>query len=154
MNEKPFFLGYESISNHGTSSGIIPRFFNQPMDIAQSAFGKKEADDMFNSFLTMNIPDFTDFYDLYNEILEKYTDYKNGLQDGRYFSVNDKGQFRLDRSVEFEFHRKIKDFYILGRLLINNFCKSKILDSEHLELNNFILVNDKNFDKNKDLLTY
>lgn len=151
MCEKPFFLGHETVSNHGTSSRIIPRFFNQPLDIAETALGKKDANDKFGPFLTKNIPDFTDFYDLYNEILEKYTDYKNGLKDGRYFSINERGQFKLDRSVEFEFHRKIKDFYILGRLLINNFCKSKIIDSEHLELNNFILVNDKNFEKNKEL---
>ena len=56
MSEKPFFLGHETVSNHGTSSGIIPRFFNQPLDIAETALGKKDADDKFGPFLTKNIP--------------------------------------------------------------------------------------------------
>lgn len=145
------FSGYETISNHGTSSGIIPRFFDQPMEIASYALGKAETDDIFGRFLKKNIADFTDFYDLYHEILKKYTAYKTGLQDGTYFSIGSTGEYRLDRSLEFEFHRKIKDFYILGRLLINNFSKSKIVDSEHFKLSSFILVNDKNFEKNKEI---
>ena len=37
----------------------------------------------------------------------------------------------------------------MGRLLVNNFAKTTIIDSEYFVLNKVIIVNDKNFDKNK-----
>ena len=37
----------------------------------------------------------------------------------------------------------------MGRLIINNFAKTTIIDTEHFVLNKVIIVNDKNFDKNK-----
>jgi len=151
MSESPFFSGHEVISNHGSSSGIIPRFLNQPMDIANFGLDKENSEKIFNDFLKRNIKDFTDFYDLHKEIVENYADFINGLKNGKYFSINVKKQFSLDRSVEIKLHSTIKKFYIQGRLLVNNFAKSKIIDSEHFILNNFFIVTDKNFEKNKNL---
>lgn len=143
------FDGYETISNHGTSQGILPRFFFQTLELATSAFGKTDGDKKVGDFLTKNIPDFTNFYDLHQEIVSDYDDFKKGLSNGKYFSINDKGQFRLDRSVEISMEKKIKDFFILGRLLVNNFAKSGLIDSEHFKLNDIFIVSEKNFIKNK-----
>jgi len=147
------FEGHETISNHGTSQGIIPRFFLQTLELATSAFGKTEGDKKVGNFLSKNIPDFTNFYDLHQEITSDYNDFKNGLSDGRYFSINDKGQFKLDRSVEISMEKKIKDFFILGRLLVNNFAKSGLIDSEYFKLNDIFIVREKNFIKNKTAYT-
>jgi len=147
------FKGHETISNHGSSQGIIPRFFFQTLELATSAFGKTEGERKVGDFLSKNIPDFTNFYDLHQEIVTDYDDFKKGLSDGRYFSLNDKGQFRLDRSVEISLEKKIKDFFILGRLLVNNFAKSGLIDSEHFKLNDIFIVSKKNFIKNKTAYT-
>ena len=151
MEEQPFFKGHEVISNHGSSTGIIPRFLNQPMEIASFGIGKENSEKIFNLFLKKNIKDFTDFYDLHKEIVDDYTEFINGLRSGKYFSINDKKQFSLDRSLEIKLHSNIEKFYIKGRLLVNNFAKSKIIDSEHFILNDFLIVSDKNFEKNKKL---
>lgn len=143
------FKGHQVISNHGTSQGILPRFWLQTMELAESAFGKAEGDKKLGDFFTKNVNDITNLYDLYHEIAIEYNDYRVGLTDGRYFSINDKEQFKLDQSVELKFEKKIKDFFILGRLLVNNFAKTTIIDSEYFVLNKVIIVNDKNFDKNK-----
>ena len=151
MEQPPFLSGHEVISNHGSSTGIIPRFLNQPMEIAIIGIGRENAEKKFDTFLKRNIKDFTDFYDLFHEIKIDYIDFITGLKNGKYFSTNERKQFSLDRTVEISLHSKIKNFYIIGRLLVNNFAKSKIIDSEHFTLNNFLLVNNKNFEKNKIL---
>ena len=143
------FRGHQVISNHGTKQGIIPRFWLQTMELAESVFGKAEGDKKLGDFFPKNVNDITNLYDLYQEIVTEYNDYKVGLSDERYFSINEKGQFKLDQSVELKLEKKIKDFFILGRLLVNNFAKSTIIDSEHFMLNKVIIVNDKNFEKNK-----
>ena len=143
------FRGHQVISNHGTKQGIIPRFWLQTMELAESTFGKAEGDKKLGDFFPNNVNDLTNLYDLYHEIVTEYNDYKAGLSDGRYFSINEKSQFTLDQSVELKFEKKIKDFFILGRLLVNNFAKSTIIDSEHFVLNKLIIVTDKNFEKNK-----
>ena len=79
-------------------------------------------------------------------IVIEYNDYKVGLTDGKYFSINDKGQFKLDQSVELKLEKKIKDFFILGRLIINNFAKTTIIDTEHFVLNKVIIVNDRSIE--------
>jgi hypothetical protein len=150
MSKTPFLLGKEVISNHGSSSGIWPRFFIQIMDIAEYAMTKEEVDIIFDAFSERNIPDFADLYDLHNDIINKYSDFKNGLNNGDYFSKDKSGFFSIDRSIEIELHRIVKDFFIKGRLLINNFAKSKIIDSEYFVLSKFIIVKDKNFNRNKE----
>ena len=145
------FKGFEIISNHGTSSEIIGRFLFQPKEIAKRAYNNEDVEKKFRDFEKMNIPDFHDLHDLFNEIKSKYIDFITGLKNGKYFSIDEHKSFTLDRSVEIELHRKIKDFYILGRLLLNNFSKSKIIDTDYFILNDFLLVNDNNFNKNKEI---
>ena len=141
--------GYSTLSNHGTSQGIIPRFYLQMRDMAQFAIDKNDLENRFAKFMQKNIPDLTDFYDLFNEIKDIYTDYREGLQNGKYYSLNEKTAFHHDRSKEIILKRKIKDFFILGRLVVFNFGKSEIINDGNFILDNFFFVKDSNFEKNK-----
>lgn len=149
--EEPLFKGIETTSNHGTIQGIIPRFFLQMDEMAKIALpSKEERDKKFGHFFKNNISDFTDFYDTFHDIKSLYNDYVDGLKDGRYYSIDDRGSFNHDRSEEFILKKKIREFYIYGRLLLNNFAKSHIIDDDYIVLNDLLLVNDNNFERNKD----
>jgi hypothetical protein len=76
-------------------------------------------------------------------------DYREGLANGKYFSSDEKGAFKHDRSSELILKKKAKEFFINGRLLIYNFGKSGIIDEGPFILNNLLIVNDQNFEKNK-----
>jgi hypothetical protein len=143
------FKGYSTFSNHGTSQGIIPRFYLQMVDMAQFAFDKVGIEERLNDFLNKNISDFTEFYDLFTELKAIYIDYSDGLKNGKYYSLDDKISFRHDRSNELTLKKKVKDFFIQGRLVINNFGKSGVINDGEFILNNFLIVKDSNFEKNK-----
>lgn len=143
------FKGFSTFSNHGTSQGIIPRFYLQMVDMAQFAFEKEGVEERLHSFLNKNISDFTDFYDLFTELKSTYIDYRDGLKIGKYYSLNDKGTFNHDRSNELILKKKIKDFFIQGRLVIYNFGKSDVINDGEFILNNFLIVKDSNFEKSK-----
>lgn len=132
------FKGYSTFSNHGTSQGIIPRFYLQMVDMAQFAFEKEGVEEKLHSFLNKNISDFTDFYDLFTELKSTYIDYRDGLKIGKYYSLSDKGTFNHDRSNELILKKKIKDFFIQGRLVIYNFGKSEVINDGEFILNNFL----------------
>lgn len=143
------FKGYATFSNHGTSQGIIPRFYLQMIDMAQFAFDKEGVEERLQNFLDKNISDFTDFYDLFNELKSLYIDYRDGLKNGKYYSIDNKGSFRHDRSNELTLKKKIKDFFIQGRLVVYNFGKSGVINDGEFILNNFLIVKDGNFQKSK-----
>lgn len=143
------FKSYSTFSNHGTSQGIIPRFYLQMIDMAQFAFDKEGIEERLQNFLNKNISDFTDFYDLFTEIKPLYIDYRNGLKNGKYYSIDNKGSFRHDRSSELTLKKKIKDFFIQGRLVVYNFGKSGVINDGEFILNNFLIVKDGNFQKSK-----
>jgi len=144
-----FFKGYSTFSNHGTSQGIIQRFYLQMVDMAQFAFDKEGIEERLNDFLNKNISDFTEFYDLFTELKSVYIDYKDGLKNGKYYSLDDKISFRHNRSNELVLKKKIKDFFIQGRLVINNFGKSGVINDGEFILSNFLIVKDSNFETNK-----
>ena len=142
------FGGYSTFSNHGTEQGIIPRFYLQMMDLAQSTFDSN-IEERLHKYIRTNISDFTDFYDLFMEFKKIYIDYREGLANGKYFSLDEKGAFKHDRSSELILKKKAKEFFINGRLLIYNFGKSRVIDEGPFILNNLLIVNDHNFEKNK-----
>ncbi len=143
------FQGYSTFSNHGTSQGIIPRFYLQMVDMAQFAMDNKGVGEKLQKFLDTNISDFTEFYDTFTELTEIYIDYREGLKNGKYYSIDEKGTFRHDRSKELTLKKKTKDFFIQGRLVIYNFGKSGVIDDAEFILNNFLIVSEKNFEKNR-----
>lgn len=141
--------GYSTFSNHGTDQEIIPRFYLQMVDMAQFAFDKAGIEERLHDFLNKNISDFTEFYDLFTEMKFIYVDYRDGLKSGKYYSLDDKGFFRHDRSNELVLKKKIKDFFIQGRLVIYNFGKSGVINDGEFVLNNFLIVKDGRFEQNK-----
>ena len=143
------FRGYSTFSNHGTSQGIIPRFYLQMVDMVQFTFDKEGLSEKLQQFIDTNISDFTEFYDIYTELKEIYIDYREGLISGKYYSIDEKGSFRHDRSKELVLKKKIKEFFIQGRLVVYNFGKSGVIDDKEFILNNFLIVSEKNFEKNK-----
>lgn len=143
------FKGYSTFSNHGTSQGIIPRFYLQMIDMAQFAFDKAGVEERLQNFLDKNISDFTDFYDLFSELKSLYIDYREGLKSGKYYSIDNKGSFRHDRSNELTLKKKVKDFFIQGRLVVYNFGKSGVINDGEFILNNLLIVKDGNFQKSK-----
>jgi hypothetical protein len=143
------FQGYSTFSSHGTSQEIVPRFCLQMVDMAQFAFDKEGVRKKLQQFLDTNLSDFTEFYDIYTELRETYIGYREGLTKGKYYSIDEKGSFRHDRSKELILKKKVKDFFIQGRLVIYNFAKSGVIDDNEFILNNFLIVSEKNFEKNK-----
>lgn len=103
--------------------------------MARFAFNKKKVSEKLDKFI---YNDFTDFYDLYTEIKEVYLDYREGLANGKYYSINKNNSFKHNRSKELILKKKIKDFFIQGRLLIHNFGKSQVIDDNEFVLNNFL----------------
>ena len=119
-------------------------------DLAKLAFNdKKEIDKKFTSFSDNNLIDFTDFYDLFQDLKTTYGEYVQGLKNGKYYIINSNGSYHHDRTQELILKKKIKDFFILGRLLISNFGKSGIIDDDKIVLNDLLIVKDKNFENNK-----
>lgn len=119
-------------------------------DLAQLAmFDKKVLDERYTPFSENNVSDFTDFYDLFQDIKTLYIEYLDGLKSGKYYSVDENGSYHHDRTQELILKKKIKDIFISGRLLINNFAKTGIIDDNKIVLNDLLIVNDKNFHKNK-----
>jgi len=147
---KPLFGGYEVIANHGTAQGIIPRFFLQINDLANIAIGK-DGEDRCYTFLEKNVTDFTDVYDIYQKFLSQYSDYINGINSGKYFKLTNDGFPSIDRSVEIEMRKTVKDFFIYCKLAIDNFSKSGLIDDDKFQISKYLFVNDKNYEKNKEL---
>lgn len=87
---------------------------------------------------------------MFQSFRKLYLEYFEGLKDGKYFKVEDNGYFSYDRSKELILKNKVRDFFISGRLLINNFAKSGIIDDQKIILNDLLIVSDKNFEKNKN----
>lgn len=143
------FKGYSTFTNHGTSQGIIPRFYLQMIEMAQFSFDTANIEDRLESFLNNNISGLTELYDLFIELKSIYIDYRDGLKNGKYYSLDDRGGFKHERSNELVLKKKVKDFFIHGRLVVYNFGKSGVVNDGEFILDNFFFVNDFNFEKNK-----
>lgn len=148
------FGDIEYTHNHGTSSGIIPRFFLQMLDLASFAFdSKEEMDKLFTNFDRDNIPDFTEFYDIFHELKANYEEYNIGLKNETFLKVQSDGTFHLDRGVEIEMRKSIKNFFVVGRRLINNFVQSEMIRDEKIDLRKLVIVNVEKYKKSKEKLT-
>ena len=147
------FEGFQTISHHGSSQGITTRFIFQMLDLGRFAFtDKRQFDNKFQPFFDVVINDFTHFYDLYHEIINLYNDYNQGLRDGRYIKFDERGVFTIDRENEIILSSKIKTFFINGRIVIQNWSNSKVIDDDYFELNKLLIVKEHNFKKNRELL--
>lgn len=139
-------------SGHGTVTGIYPRFYLQVSEIASfSEMEKDKLDTILWDFHQSVMPDFTHFYDIFHEITDMYTMYFEGLKNGQFFSKDNQGIYVHDRKLEIQIVNKIKDFFIKGRILLNNVSKSSIVKDELFDLEKLLLVKDVNFEKNRKM---
>ncbi len=149
------FSKIEYLSNHGTDQGIIPRFYLQIAEIGELYFkDDKERDSKLGKYMLVVINDFTTFYDLFKEIETVYSEYIKGLESKEYYKFDGDNKIpTIDRTKELLLYSKIKNFFVQGRILINNWAKSGLVDDEFISLNNLLIVKDSNFiDKKKEYL--
>ena len=149
----PLFERIEYGSGHGTMQGIYPRFYLQIHEIADHCGKtKEEFDKIFGEYREKVMPDITNFYDLFHQIDDQYKKYNDGLRNEIYFSKDKQGTYNHDRKLEFQLINQIKDFFIKGRILLNNLSKSPILKDDLFNLELLLIVKDNNFIKNKNQL--
>lgn len=141
------------ISNHGTSQGIITRFFLHFQDMSKIAFlGDKSRSKLYVSYEKKCREDFTNFYDLYHRILDLRKKYIEGIVSGIYFKNHSPGNFMADKSPEVEIKKAIQDFFRDGKSLLNNFAKSGLLDDGVFQLSKLLVVSPKNYKKAKQAM--
>jgi hypothetical protein len=144
------FTKIETSSNHGTEQGIIPRFELQMIDLYRIALENPKEYELnkFVGFSNVVLPEITHFYDINLSMVQKFEVYMNGMIKGEYCKIQN-GIPCFDRSIELEIKDLIKDFFIRGRILLQNFSKSQIIDDNYFCLDKLLIVNDKKFQKNK-----
>jgi len=144
------FNKIEISSNHGSEQGIIPRFELQMIKLYEFAIKNSKEYELnrFVSYTETVIPEITHFYDIHFSIVEKLNKYINGMISGDYCKIQNNIPY-FDRSIELELIDQIKDFFIRGRILIENFRKSQIIDDEIFCIKKLLMVNDNNFQRNK-----
>lgn len=135
----------ETLSNHGTAQGIIPRFNSQMDAMVEMAFGEERKKLHFD-FLFNNMVDFTDFYDIHLLIHTTYDNYIAGLRSGEYFSPENVKSKIHDRSLEIELAKHTKSFFIQGKQLLNNFAKSGLIDDGALKMSEIMFAKKAAYD--------
>jgi hypothetical protein len=145
------FERLETVSNHGTNQGIIPRFNIQMDAMVGLAFGESRKKLHFD-FLLNNIVDFTDFYDIHSAIHVTYKEYIAGLHSGKYFTPELEHSKIHDRGLEIELARHIKNFFILGKQLLNNFAKSGLIDDGKLKMSEIMFAKKTAYDNKRKII--
>ena len=137
-------------SNHGTSQGIIPRFFLHFEKMSEMAFlGDKDRKQTYLDYYDKNLNEFTNFYDSYHQILELRKSYIEGIISGKYYERFENGEFTADKSPEIKIKKAIQDFFKDGKPLLTNFAKSGLLDDGALVLNRLLVVSEKSYNRAK-----
>jgi hypothetical protein len=144
------FEKIEITSNHGTEQGIIPRFELQMIDLYRIALTNSKEYELnkFINYTKLVVPEITHLYDIHLSLVQKFDIYKQGMINGEFAKIQ-RGIPYYDRSIELEIIDLIKDFFIRGRILLENFRKSQIIDDIFFCLDKLLMVNDNNFQKNK-----
>jgi len=89
------------ISNHGTASGIWPRFFLQMDEIAKLGVGKEEFEKRTGIYMDNVMPQIEKFYDLYQKFIGLTQDYREGIQSGKIVGKNAARTIAANRYVAF-----------------------------------------------------
>jgi hypothetical protein len=79
-------------------------------DLAELSIGKTEFDRRTELYLEKVIPDLTNLYDVFYKLRTLIADYKEGVANGKYFNVNERGHSsfkRLNEVVSFPVFRAI-----------------------------------------------
>lgn len=147
-DNKPYITGIYKLSNHGTEQGIIPRFVLQMLDLEQTAFMPLGRLKKSYKYVNVVSSDFTRFYDLNQEIKIKRSEFYKKLISKQIVETQENGVLSIDRTIETSLLHNVKDFFIKGRILINNWAKSEVITDEYFDLKNLLIVKDSNFSNN------
>jgi hypothetical protein len=104
----------------------------------------------FHKYTQVVINDFTRFYDLYDGIKTKHQKYISQLKNSSIVKVQHNGALEIDRTLESDLINEVKDFFIKGRILLNNWSSSKAIKDEYIDIKNILIVKDNNFEKQRD----
>lgn len=143
------FLHIEYDSNHGTEQGIWTRFYLQIFDLAELAIGKTEFEKRTGLYLEKVIPDLTNLYDVFLKLRTLIGDYKEGVRNGKYFTVNERGHSSFNRLNEVEIYNLTKDFLIRCKIAIVNFVKSGFTDENDFKLSEYFFCSSTKFKDKK-----
>lgn len=145
MDNKPLYTRINKLNNHGTKQGIIPRFVLQMLDLEDKAFMPIGRIKKSYKYVTVACTDFTSFYDLNQEIKIKRNEFHKRLISKEIVEIQENGVLSIDRTSETSILQNVKDFFIKGRILVNNWAKSEVITDEFFDLRNLLIVKDSNF---------
>lgn len=146
MNKTPYIAEINKLSSHGTEQGIIPRFVLQMLKLEEEASFPTNAPKKSYKYITVASSDFTSFYDLHEEIIDKRKEYLRKLYSKEIIEIQQSGAISIDRTIETSLLQKVKDFFIKGRIMLNNWAKSEVIKDEYFDLKNLLIVKDSNFE--------
>jgi hypothetical protein len=130
----PPFNHIEYEIDHGMEQGLIPRFYLQMLSLsATHPFFEEKLEFILNSLM----PEIKSFYDKYNSIVSKVSEYKTGIENGTYFKITDKGTTSIDRKLEIEINDISKDFFSKGKLIYRLFFESDFVKQDGFDLQKF-----------------
>ncbi|MGX5687407.1 hypothetical protein [Arcticibacter tournemirensis] len=111
--------------------------------MSKAAFpGDKDREERYWRYHDRNLEDFTNLYDLNYKILDLRKNYLDGIKNGTFFFTLPDGRTSSDGTPEIKIRKSIMDFFISGKQLLNNFCKSELLDDGVFKLSAFLLCKD------------
>ena len=142
-------LHSEGISRHGTETGINPRFVIQMISLWKKTFGERDSEyekSIFPFYLKYFLPALEILYDTYHAIIDSNEKYISGLQSGLYFKKDIRGSINLDRSPERDINKKVKDFFIHGKIFLDRWRESKVVYDEYIDMEKLIKTGDANFE--------
>jgi len=150
MDNKPLYTRINKLNNHGTKQGIIPRFVLQILDLEDKAFMPIGRLKKSYKYVNVVCSDFTSFYDLNQEIKIKRNEFHKRLISKEIVEIQENGVLSIDRTIETLLLQNVKDFFIKGRILLNNWAKSEVITDDFFDLKNLLIVKDSNFITNSN----
>ncbi|GHT38836.1 hypothetical protein FACS189437_00620 [Bacteroidia bacterium] len=153
MNKKPIYNRIEKLNNHGIEQGVVPRFILQISEMQNNTFifkTEEERNQKVGLYTNIIVNHLCPLYDLYQEILFLNSDYKENVLNGSYISIDERGIITTDRIIEEKIKNSIKVFFINGKILINTWADSHVVDDGLFCLSKLLFVKDKDFRKQKE----
>jgi hypothetical protein len=145
-NEK-LQLRAELLIGHGTAQGIIARFYMQPEQLSEMVTGNAhdQISNIKGAYFVGVVTEITHLYDLYHEIQNLITDYKAGVEKGKFFTVDQQGHTNLETSNELKVRKLVNEFFIKGKIVLTNFAKCDLIKDGSFDFSKFYFCDDRKF---------
>jgi hypothetical protein len=131
------FTHFETYSNHGTSEGVLPRFYLQMKDLGDMVFGQVEFDRRSDVYVEKVIPELTNLYDMFHGLQQLISTYKSGVADGTFFQFSEGGVAHFDRIMEIEIDNLVKNTILRCKIALISFSKCGVVDDDGFVFDNF-----------------